>query len=140
MIFHINPMLIESFLHLERSEILPRNFTKKKFSGRKFCGKRFIGLVVNDRAIQVGRNLLACPHVKGTYERFSQGMDWGETEYYSWFKKKCKRSQQKSRNKKVINQNFEQFRERRLKKWDDVFSDIQTNGFKQSMSVEKMLR
>ena len=81
-------MLVENFLKLERSETLPPNFTKKKFSDRKFRGKRFIGLVVKDQAIQVGKNLLACPHVKGTYERFTQGMDWSETEYYSWFKKK----------------------------------------------------
>ena len=31
MIFHINPMLIENFLWIERSETLPSNFTKKNF-------------------------------------------------------------------------------------------------------------
>ena len=137
MIFHINPMLVENFLKLERSETLPSNFTKKKFSDRKFRGKRFIGLVVKDRAIQVGKNLLACPHVKGTYERFTQGMDWSETEYYSWFKKKCAKSQKESRNEKVIKFNFEKFYKRRLRNWDNIFSDIQANGFKQSTSVEK---
>lgn len=136
MIFHVNPMLVENFLHLERSEIFPPRFKQKKFCGRKFCGKRFVGLVVKDQAIQVGRKLLACPHVKGTYERFSQGMDWRETEYYSWFKKKCKRIQLKSRNGKAFHQNFELFEKRRLKKWDDVFSDIQKNGFKQSKCIE----
>ena len=137
MIFHINPMLVENFLYLQRSAIMPHHFTKKKFSGRKFCGKRFAGLVVRDRAIQVGRKLLACPHVKGTYQRFSQGMDWSETEYYSWFNKKCKRIQQKSKNKKILNQNFEKFCERRLSKWDDIFLDIKINGFKQSEPIEK---
>ena len=110
---------------------------KKNFSGRRFRGKRFIGLVVKDQAIQVGKGLLACPHVKETYERFSQGMDWSETEYYSWFRKKCKKSQLKSRSEKVIKFNFEKFYKRRLKTWDKVFSDIQVNGFKQSIPVEK---
>ena len=75
--------------------------------------------------------------MKGTYQRFSQGMDWSETEYYSWFNKKCKRIQQKSKNKKILNQNFEKFCERRLSKWDDIFLDIKINGFKQSEPIEK---
>ena len=51
--------------------------------------------------------------------------------------KKCKKSQLKSRSEKVIKFNFEKFYKRRLKTWDKVFSDIQVNGFKQSILVEK---
>ena len=51
--------------------------------------------------------------------------------------KKVQKSQLKSRSEKVIKFNFEKFYKRRLKTWDKVFSDIQANGFKQSIPVEK---
>ena len=83
MIFRINPMLVENFLRIERSETLPHQFTRATFYGRKFRRKRFVGLVIKDQAIQVGKKLQTCPHVRGTYQQFSQEMEWGETEYRS---------------------------------------------------------
>ena len=50
---------------------------------------------------------------------------------------KCQKSQQKRKSEKVIEFNFEKFYKRRLINWDKIFSDIQANGFKQSILVEK---
>ena len=61
-------------------------------------------------------------------QRFSQNMDWHETNYKTlhttWY--------QKINNRKHAGKSFEEFYEHRLKKWDNIFNEIKTKGYKKS--------
>lgn len=124
MIFHIDPAVVTNFLRFKKSKLICK-VSEKRISARKYQGERYIGLIIKDEAIKTGRSLQQCPHIRGTYQRFSEGRDWIDTEYKilheTWYKEAQKNKLR----------TFEDFHNHRLNEWDKIYMDIKTNGFRQ---------
>ena len=126
MIFYINPAIVTNFIRFRKKELI-HDLNGEKISARKYQGNRYAGLIVKDKAIKTGKSLQRCPHIRGTYQRFSEGRDWIDTEYKilfeTWYKKVL--------DEKYKLSTFEDFFNHRLIEWDKIYMDIKTNGFKQ---------
>jgi hypothetical protein len=127
MLVYINPLEIQNFIEFKNKKIIA-NYKNLDLDARRFNGDRFTGLIVEDNAIRTGDALKQCPHFIGTVQRFYEKLDWHKTEYKilhkSWY--------QKINNGKYKDKSFEEFYEHRLKKWDKIFKEIKTQGYKKS--------
>lgn len=101
-------------------------------TARTYGKRRYVGIIVHDQALQRGKSLETCKHVKATYQHFCEGLEWHETEYTRLYQKKYK-NKQRRRN---IGRNFRDFCEQKLEKYDDIFKDMQRHGYRKSDSIE----
>jgi hypothetical protein len=120
-------MSIQNFLGFKKKKVIA-TYDDFELNARCFQEKRFIGLIVEDNAIKTGKILKHCPHFKGTMQRFHKKLDWHETNYKklhtTWY--------QKINDGKNKGKSFEEFYEHRLVKWDKIFNEIKTKGYKKS--------
>jgi hypothetical protein len=127
MFIYIDPMSIQNFLRFKKKKVIA-TYDDFELNARSFKEKRFIGLIVEDDAIKTGEVLKHCPHFKGTMQRFHEKLDWHETNYKklhtTWY--------EKINNGKHKGKSFEEFYEHRLAKWDRIFNEIKTKGYKKS--------
>ena len=130
MLLDINPAKVTNFLYQEPSKVLvgaPRSVTARPYRNR-----RDVGLVVPDSVLRVGRALRDCLHVRATFQRFFDGLDWIETDYLSLYERRYKR-QQLLRNDGTT---FDDFRRKKLDRYDQIFADMKANGFQEAQSLE----
>ena len=127
MFVYINPLAIQNFLGFKKKKVIAI-YEDFELNARRYNEKRFTGLVVEDNAIETGNKLTHCPHFKGTMQRFEEKLEWRETNY----KKLYKTWYQKIHNCKHKGKSFEEFYEHRLTKWDFIFNEIKTKGYKKS--------
>ena len=130
MLLEVDPAVITHFLRIDsrRLEGAPKDMT-----ARTFKNKRYFGMVIDDMALKVGRPLEKCKHVRAMYQRFSEGLNWNETEYLKMYEKTYKTMDRYGGERG----SFEVFVKKRLKKYDSIFRDIKKNGYKQSASIEE---
>ena len=127
MFIYINPLAIQNFLGFKKKKVIAI-YEDFELNARRYDEKRFTGLIVDDNAIEIGNKLKHCPHFKGTMQRFEEKLEWRETNY----KKLYKTWYQKINNCKHKGKSFEEFYEHRLTKWDFIFNEIKTKGYKKS--------
>ena len=66
-------------------------------------------------------------------QHFVDGLDWNETEYSKLYEKKYR----KMKLHGGMKGDFSAFARGKLNKYDLIFDDIKSNGYKQSASVEE---
>lgn len=130
MLLTINPNTVSHFLKLDRSKSIPDAPTG--MTARTYNKKRYVGIIIHDHALQRGKPLEKCKHVRATYQHFLEGLDWSETEYLHLYEKKYKRQQRKRR----IGDNFDDFCKQKLHRYDSIYNDMKQNGYKQPESIE----
>jgi hypothetical protein len=127
MFTYINPLAIQNFLGFKKKKVIAI-YEDFELNARRYKEKRFTGLIVEDDAIKTGEKLKNCPHFKGTLQRFEDKLEWHDTNYKklhtTWY--------QKINNCKHKGKSFEEFYEHRLMKWDSIFNEIKTKGYKKS--------
>ena len=127
MLIYVDPQAIQNFLRFKTRKVIAI-YDDFELNARRYKKRRFAGLVVKDRAVKTGRELMKCSHFEGTMQRFAQNMDWRDTNYLrlheTWY--------QKINGRKHKGKSFEQFYDHRLKKWDYIFNEIKTKGYKKS--------
>lgn len=131
LLLHINPNTIQYFLKVDRNKAFPG--APKNMTARTFKRQRYVGIVVNDQALTYGRPLEKCRHVQAMLQHFCEGKEWEQTEYLKLYKKKY---EQKQIRRKQGN-SFNDFCNQKLVKYDQIFKDIQENGYKASESIEQ---
>jgi len=131
LLLHINPSTIQYFLKVDRNKAFPG--APKDMTARTFKRKRYIGIVVNDEALVHGRAIEKCRHVQAMVQHFCEGKSWEQTEYFGLYKQKYK---QKQRQRK-LGHSFDDFCKQKLIKYDQIFKDIQENGYQASESIEQ---
>jgi len=131
LLLHVNPSTIQYFLKVDRNKAFPG--APKNMTARTFKKKRYVGIVVSDKAVTHGRPLEKCRHVQAMYQHFCEGKNWEQTEYLKLYKKKYKQKQIQ-RNQ---GNSFNDFCNQKLVKYDQIFKDIQENGYKASDSIEQ---
>lgn len=102
-------------------------------TARTFKRKRFVGVVVNEEALVHGRAFEKCRHVRAMVQHFCEGKNWDQTEYVELYKQKYKQTQ----FRRNIGNSFDDFCEQKLIKYDQIFKDIQENGYQASESIEQ---
>ena len=102
-------------------------------TARTFKRKRYVGIVVNEEALVHGRAIEKCRHVQAMVQHFCEGKSWEQTEYFEIYKQKYK---QKQPQRKPVN-SFDDFCKQKLIKYDQIFKDIQENGYQASESIEQ---
>lgn len=130
MLLSINPDAISHFLKLDRSKSVPD--APAGMTARTYNKQRYVGIVIHDNAIQRGKPLETCKHVRATYQHFSEGLDWNKTEYLRLYEKKYKRQQRKRK----IGKTFDDFCKQKLQKYDQIYKDMKLNGFRMPSSIE----
>ena len=127
MLIYIDPLKIQNFIGFKKKKIIA-HYNNLELNARRYNGRRFSGLIVEDSAIRTGVALGMCPHIKGTFQRFHEKLNWQETEYKilykSWY--------QKIDNGKHKRKSFQEFYENRLQHWDKIFREIESEGYKES--------
>ena len=131
LLLHINPSTIQYFLKVDRNKSFPG--APKDMTARTFKRKRYVGIVVNDDALVHGRAFEKCRHVQAMVQHFCEGKSWEQTEYLGLYKQKYS---QKQRQRK-LGHSFEDFCKQKLIKYDQIFKDIQENGYQASESIEQ---
>lgn len=128
---YIDPLKIQNFIGFKKKKIIAY-YDNIELNARRYNGRRFSGLIVEDNAIRTGASLGICPHIKGTFQRFQEKLNWQETEYRilykSWY--------QKIDNGKHKRKSFQKFYENRLQHWDKIFHEIETKGYKKSKNQQ----
>ncbi len=127
MLVYVDPQAIQNFLRFKKRKVIAI-YDDFELNARRYNKKRYAGLVVKDKAVKPGRELIKCSHFEGTMQRFAHKMDWRDTNYQrlheTWY--------QKINGSKHKGKSFEEFYEHRLKKWDYIFNEIKTKGYKKS--------
>ena len=127
MFIYINPLAIQNFLGFKKKKVIAI-YEDFELNARRYNEKRFTGLIVKDNAIETGNKLTHCLHFKGTMQRFEEKLEWHKTNYKNlhktWYRK--------INNRKYKDKSFAEFYEHRLIKWDLIFNEIQTKGYKES--------
>jgi hypothetical protein len=127
MLIYINPLAIQNFLRFKKKKVIAI-YDDLELNARRHNKRRFTGLIVKDKAVKTGRKLMECSHFEGTMQRFDQNLEWHNTNY----KKLHKTWYQKINGRKHDGKSFDEFYEHRLKKWDYIFNEIKTKGYKKS--------
>ncbi len=117
-IVHISPNQITSEVISDRSNyyggggrILRHNKDGQRIAGTVYSGPWHI---YTDQLINQS------PVYKAFYQRFVEGMQWENTDYYIRFTK----------NRKLRGcDNWEQFKQKNLQRWDKLYEEIKTNGY-----------
>jgi len=130
LLLEIDPAVVTHFLHIEsrRLEGAPKSMT-----ARTFDNKRYFGMVIADQALSRGKSLDKCKHVRAMRQHFVEGLDWSQTEYSKLYEKKYRKMERHGGK----NGSFSIFARKKLKKYDVIFEDIKSNGYKQSDSIEE---
>ena len=102
-------------------------------TARTFDNKRYFGMVIEDKALRAGKSLDQCPHVRAMRQHFVDGVEWCETEY-SWLYEKKYKKMERHGGKKG---DFDNFAKKKLKKYDSIFEDMKSIGYKRSASIEE---
>ena len=102
-------------------------------TARTFDNKRYFGMVIEDKALRAGKSLDQCAHVRAMHQHFVDGLDWCETEYSRLYEKKYRKMERHGGKKGTFNV----FARKKLKKYDSIFEDMKSNGYKQSSSIEE---
>ena len=127
MLIYVDPQAIQNFLRFKKRKVIAI-YDDFELNARRYKKRRFAGLIVQDKAVKKGRKLMQCSHFEGTVQRFAQNMDWRDTNYLrlheTWY--------QKINGRKHKGKSFEEFYNHRLKKWDHIFNEIKTKGYKKS--------
>ena len=131
LLLHINPSTIQYFLKVDRNKAFPG--APKDMTARTFKRKRYVGIVVNDEALVHGRAIEKCRHVQAMVQHFCEGKSWEQTEYFGLYKQKYKQKQLQRK----LGHSFDDFCKQKLIKYDQIFKDIQENGYQASKSVEQ---
>ena len=131
LLLHINPSTIQYFLKVNRNKAFPG--APKDMTARTFKRKRYVGIVVNEEALVHGRAIEKCRHVQAMVQHFCEGKSWEQTEYFELYKQKYK---QKQPQRKPVH-SFDDFCKQKLIKYDQIFKDIQENGYQASESIEQ---
>ena len=128
MLLYINPQSIQNFLRFKKRKVIAI-YDDFELSARRYNNRRYSGLVVKDKAVKAGKELMKCSHFEGTVQRFDQAMNWHDTDYKrlheTWY--------QKINGGKHKGKSFKEFYEHRLKKWDHIFNEIKTSGYRESV-------
>ena len=127
MLIYVNPLAIQNFLRFKKRKVIAI-YEDFELNARRYKQRRFTGLIVKDKAVKTGRELIECSHFEGTMQRFNENMDWRDTNYKILYKTWY----QRINGRKHKNKSFEEFYEHRLSKWDRIFNEIKTQGFKKS--------
>ena len=127
LLLEIDPAVITHFLRIDSSGL---GGAPGEMTARTFDNKRYFGMVIADKALNRGRSLGECRHVRAMRQRFLEGMDWGETEYLRLYKRRYKKVAGYSKG-------FDAFARKKLKGYDKIYKDMQKNGYKQSASIEE---
>ena len=130
MLLEVDPSVITCFLSRDKSRRLPG--APKRMTARTYRNRRYVGIVVDNELIRAGKKIDECRHVKAMYQHFCEGMEWKRTEYLYLYKKKYKKLMERRR----VASSFEDFSDRKLKKYDEIFEDIKVNGYRASASPE----
>ena len=102
-------------------------------TARTFDNKRYFGMVIADQALSRGLSLDKCRHVRAMHQHFVEGLDWSRTEYCQLYERKYRKMERHGGR----NGNFNIFAKKKLKKYDVIFEDMKSNGYKQSASIEE---
>ena len=102
-------------------------------TARTFDNKRYFGMVIADQALSRGKSLDKCKHVRAMRQHFVEGLGWSQTEYFNLYMKKYRKMERHGGKKG----SFDIFARKKLKKYDVIFKDIKSNGYKQSNSIEE---
>ena len=135
MLLYIDPQVIQYFLRFKKRKVIAI-YDDFELNARRYNKRRYSGLVVKDKAVKAGRELMKCSHFEGTVQRFDQAMNWHDTNYKrlheTWY--------QKINGGKHKGKSFEEFYEHRLKKWDHIFNEIKTSGYRESAKTSTTLK
>ena len=132
---YVNPAHIQSVADLnQQAEIRPKDtkygFREQNIDSQRLNGKRYAGLIVPESYISVRKTkFLQNIHVKALIDRFEHGKPWAETAYGAelfdgWYKHIFKGA--------FKNRTFQEFENHRLREWDDIFLDIEKNGYREA--------
>ena len=102
-------------------------------TARTFQNKRYFGMVIADQALSRGKSLDKCKHVQAMRQHFVEGLDWSQTEYSKLYEKRYRKVEGCGGK----NGSFNIFARKKLKKYDEIFEDIRSSGYKQSDSIEE---
>ena len=129
MLLEVDPTVIARFLRkLRRFNGAPEGMTARTFDKR-----RYFGMVIDDKALRPGKSLDQCAHVRAMRQHFVDGLEWCETEYSRLYDKKYRKMERHGGKKG----NFNVFARKKLEKYDSIFEDMKSNGYKQSASIEE---
>lgn len=130
LLLEIDPAVVTHFLRVKSRRL---EGAPKAMTARTFDNKRYFGMVISDEALRVGKPLDKCRHVQAMRQHFVDGLDWNETEYSKLYEKKYR----KMKRHGGMKGDFSTFARGKLNKYDLIFDDIKSNGYKQSASVEE---
>ena len=130
MLLEIDPAVVTHFLRIESRRL---EGAPKAMTARTFDNKRYFGMVIADQALSRGKSLEKCKHVQAMRQHFVEGLDWSQTVYSKLYEKKYRKMERHGGK----NGNFNIFAKKKLKKYDAIFEDIKSNGYKQSASIEE---
>ena len=131
MLLEVDPTLVTHFL---RSQGFKEAGVPSDVSARTCANKRYFGMVIADQALRPGKRLQRCKHVYAMRQRFVEGLDWHQTKYSVLFEKKYKKAINERRQKKS---GFKAFLSEKLEWYDEIYQDIEQNGYRQSESIEE---
>tara|TARA_B000000565_G_scaffold248672_1_gene219249 strand:- start:158 stop:817 length:660 start_codon:yes stop_codon:yes gene_type:complete len=125
LLLEIDPFAVNRFLRKFRKlKGVPKGMT-----ARTFNDKRYFGMVIADEALRGGKALERCIHVRAMHQHFVDGLDWRDTEYSRLYDKKYKKMYKKG--------DFDDFARKKLERYDSIFVDIKSKGYKQAASIEE---
>ena len=129
MLLEIDPSVVTHFLRKFRRF----NGAPKGMTARTFDNKRYFGMVIEDKALRADKSLDQCAHVRAMRQHFVDGLDWVETEYSGLYDKKYRKMGRHGGNKG----DFNIFAKKKLEKYDSIFEDMKSNGYRKSASIEE---
>jgi len=74
--------------------------------------------------------------IQGMVQRFGQGVEWEETEYYQYYLKKYRRT---NKHKSRGFDDLQSYLEERCGKYDELFNEINSNGYKQGHTGSSLI-
>ena len=114
-------------------EMVP-NFPKKRYVDLKIGTARSVGSIMDGTWDQEKKNFFNVNVYNSFVQRFTENKNWEDTDYYESFYKRLNKNGHGRGHTKT----WEDFKQKRLLRYDKLFNDIKQNGYKSQKKANKI--